>query len=190
MVSALGPPLDAVGCPQWLEATWAFPGAQADALVGAPRAGGDPLILRWFDGGRVPPTVRELGEKDGKDYFGRFMVCFQGTNGFVLANYGEMLVLQCADAVVPPRTIPASPGHHQEWIYAIKTGRATGEGSPLCRFEYAAPLTEMVLLGTVAYRAGTSFEWNRRNGAVRFSNASRSSVEPSLSEAYRSGWHL
>ncbi len=205
MVSASGPPLDAVGCPQWLEATWTFPGARADAIVGATRAGGDPLILRWFDGGRVPPTVQELGAKDGKDYFGRFMVCFQGTNGFVLANYGELLVLQCPDAVAPPRTLAASSGHHQEWINAIKTGRATGNGSPLCRFEYAAPLTEMVLLGTVAYRAGTAFEWDRRNGVARSAHGALGASAPGsadreraadscivalLSEPYRDDWQL
>ena len=41
-VFAEGPPVDAVGAPAWLEASWAF---EPDA------PGADPFVLRWFDGG-------------------------------------------------------------------------------------------------------------------------------------------
>ncbi|MBL9150127.1 MAG: Gfo/Idh/MocA family oxidoreductase [Phycisphaerae bacterium] len=178
IVAADGPPVDAMGCPEWLEATWVFPNA-------APPKG-DPLIVRWFDGGRIPPTVQEIGAKDRQDYFGRYMVCFQGTHGFLLANYGEMKILMVPDAVLPEPTIPASPGHHREWLDAIRSGADTGDGAPLCRFEYSAPLTEMVLLGTVAYRSRSQITWDRPLPVL----ANDPALKPWLTERYRDGWSL
>ncbi len=174
-VRAEGPPLDAIGCPAWLEVSWAFP-----------QSGRDPLVVRWFDGGRVPPTVQEIGAKDRQDYFGRFMVCFQGTRGFLLANYGEMLILQAGEVHAPPPSIPESIGHHKEWLQAIRAGRNEGEGSPLCRFSYAATLTEMVLSGTVAYRAGRPIIWDRR----RPISAMDADVRALCTEPYRQGWSV
>jgi hypothetical protein len=60
-----------------------------------------------------------------------------------------------ADFVPPEPTIPKSPGHHEEWIRACK-----GEGTPGSNFGYAVGLTEIVLLGSVAYRAGRKIEWD------------------------------
>jgi predicted dehydrogenase len=143
-VRADGPPVDAVGAPAWLEASWAIPQPGVT----------DPLVLRWFDGGRKPPFVEEIGAKDRIDYHGRFSVCFQGTDGALFANYDEMLLWPGARAEAwraPEATIEPSPGHHREWLAAIRDGRPT---APLCHFGYASRLTELVLLGTVAYRAG------------------------------------
>lgn len=170
-----GPPLDAVGCPPWLEVSWAFP--QPDF---------DPLIVRWFDGGRVPPLVQELSAKDRQDYFGRFMVCFQGTRGFLFANYGELLVLQAGEVTPPPPSIPESPGHHKEWLDAIRADRAEGEGAPLCRFSYAAVLTELVLSGTIAYRLGRPLTWDRRRPVA----AMDKDVQALATATYREGWTL
>jgi hypothetical protein len=44
-----------------------------------------------------------------------------------------------------------SPGHHAEWVQAVKD--RTPE-SPLCNFEYSGRLTELVLSGMEAFRAG------------------------------------
>ena len=147
-----GPPVDAVGTPAWLEASWAIAGAPA---VGGPASNApDPLVLRWFDGGRMSPFLQEIGAKDRVDYHGRFNVCFQGTKGALFANYGEMLLWPgaLAQSWTPPApTFAPSPGHHREWLQAIRDGRAD---APLCSFAYASRLTELVLRGLEAYRAG------------------------------------
>jgi predicted dehydrogenase len=174
-VRADGPPLDSVGCPPWLEVSWAFP--QGDL---------DPLVLRWFDGGRVPPLVQELGAKDRQDYFGRFMVCFQGTRGFLMANYGELLILQAGDVQTPPPSIPESRGHHREWLDAIAADRPEGEGSPLCNFAYSTALTELVLSGTIAYRLGRPLQWDRRRPVA----ALDPDVQALCRSEYRQGWTL
>jgi predicted dehydrogenase len=151
-VFAEGPSIDAVGTPAWLEASWAIP--DPPAVGGAASGSPDPLVLRWFDGGRVSPFVQEIGAKDRVDYHGRFNVCFQGTQGALFANYGEMLLWPGALAQswrAPAPSFAPSPGHHREWLLAIRERRAD---APLCNFAYASRLTELVLRGLEAYRAG------------------------------------
>jgi hypothetical protein len=51
------------------------------------------------------------------------------------------------------KVTPLDPslGHHAEWVQAVKD--RTPE-SPLCNFEYSGRLTELVLSGMEAFRAG------------------------------------
>ena len=58
----------------------------------------------------------------------------------------------------PAKTIPRSPGHHQEWIEACK-----GRGTTTTNFDYSGPLTELVLLGNLAIRTGKRIEWDAVN---------------------------
>ena len=53
----------------------------------------------------------------------------------------------------PPPSIPSSIGHHREWLEAIRTG-----GPTTCHFAYSGNLTQTVLLGNQAYRAGGSLK--------------------------------
>jgi predicted dehydrogenase len=145
--------VDSVGCPEWTEASWAIPTVDEN---GKPT---DPLILRWFDNGRISPTAQELGAKDKVDYHGRFNMVFQGTKGWLWANYGEYLITPAALAAEPKppvATIPPSPGHHREWLEAIqswRSGDSTADDRPMCAFSRSTVLNELVLTGTVAGRA-------------------------------------
>ncbi len=155
-----GPPVEDVGCPAWLEVSWAIP--QADQ---------DPLVVRWFDGGRISPTAQELGGKDRQDYHGRFNVLFQGTDGFLLANYGEHLILPPALVQTRPKpstlgSISSSPGHHREWLEAILAKGDPRVPQPLCHFGRSTLLTEFVLAGTLAYRAGCPVQYNFKSGEI------------------------
>ncbi len=53
----------------------------------------------------------------------------------------------------PKATLPRSPGHFKEWVDAIKAGDPT---KAMSNFDYAGRLTETVLLGVVALKAGTA----------------------------------
>ena len=153
--------VDRVACPEWTEASWAIP----TEFDGKPT---DPLVLRWFDNGRISPTAQELGAKDRQDYHGRFNMVFQGTKGFLFANYGEYLIVPAALASEPKpmiERIPPSPGHHREWLDAIRAWRVGTAGAatlPLCAFERATVLNEIVLSGTVAGRAGGRVHYDFR----------------------------
>jgi predicted dehydrogenase len=176
-VFAEGPPVDAVGAPAWLEASWAF---EPDA------PGADPFVLRWFDGGRMSPFVQEVGAKDRVDYHGRFSVCFQGTEGALFANYGEMLLWpgSRAQAWTPPApSMPPSIGHHREWLEAIRSGQPN---APLCGLPYATALTELVLLGTVAYRAHAPLRYD----PVRMRVLGNDAADALLGDQGAAGWRL
>jgi predicted dehydrogenase len=176
-VFAEGPPVDAVGAPAWLEASWAF---EPDA------PGADPFVLRWFDGGRMSPFVQEVGAKDRVDYHGRFSVCFQGTEGALFANYGEMLLWPGARARAwppPPPSIAPSIGHHREWLEAIRSGQPN---APLCGLPYATALTELVLLGTVAYRAHAPLRYD----PVRMRVLGNDAADALLGDQGAAGWRL
>ena len=112
--------------------------------------------LTWHQGDSKPEIW-----KAGKIPQWNNGVLFIGDNGMILSDYGKHILLPEADFKDfkrPEEFIPNSPGHHQEWLNACKTGSATG--SP---FSYAGPLTEANHLGNVAYRVGKKIQWDSKN---------------------------
>ena len=83
----------------------------------------------------------------------------------------------------PPATIQKSVGHQRAWIEAALANDPAAVGAP---FHYGALLTETALLGTLAYRAGQTLEWDATN--MRFPNALQ--AETLLAYPYRPGWKL
>jgi hypothetical protein len=82
----------------------------------------------------------------------------------------------------PPRTIPRSPGHHEEWLIACKGGPPA-----MSNFNYAGPLAEAVVLGNVAMRLpGKKLEWDAAN--VKVTNVSE--ANQFVRRDYRNGWTL
>jgi hypothetical protein len=82
----------------------------------------------------------------------------------------------------PPKTLPRSVGHHREWLEACKTGSATRSS-----FDFAGPLTEAVLLGTVCVRVGgQKLVWDSENLKV----ANLPEANQYLHYEYRRGWTL
>jgi hypothetical protein len=64
---------------------------------------------------------------------------------------------------------------------ACKTGKPTGTN-----FDYSSQLTELVLLGNVALRAGRRIEWDA--AGLRVTNGSID--DPFIHREYRPGWAL
>ena len=71
--------------------------------------------------------------------------------------------------------------HYAEWIAACKGGGPTGTS-----FDYAGPLTELVLLGNIALRAGRSISWDSPSQRL----ADGPAEDPFLRREYRAGWSL
>jgi hypothetical protein len=82
----------------------------------------------------------------------------------------------------PEKTIPRiEGGHHQDWIRACKGGK------PACsNFDYSGGLTEMVLLGNLAIRAGRKLYWDGPN--MRVTNYPE--ANQFIRCSYRDGWTL
>jgi predicted dehydrogenase len=169
-IQAEGPVPHAEITPHWLMVNYEYEG-------GAGRETGATVKVSWSDGGKKP---RIMTESDIPSW--KAGVLFVGSKGMLLADYTKHRLLpesRFADYKVPPRTIPDSIGHYAEWIEACKTGAPT-----TCNFDYAGALTEAVLLGNVAYRAGHKIEWDAANLRVANDPAAMNFV----SREYRKGW--
>jgi hypothetical protein len=102
----------------------------------------------------------------------------------LLADYGKYVLLPenaFVDFQKPAPSIPRSPGHHEEWVRACKTGEPTSAD-----FVYSGWLTEANHLGNVAYRTGRKLQWDAANlQAIGVPEADRF-----IRREYRPGWVL
>jgi predicted dehydrogenase len=144
-----------------------------------------PLTLTWYDGGLMPQRPPELEE--GRKFGEADDNLFVGDKGKML---GHRLIPEqrMREYQAPPKTIPRSPGHHREWINACKGGPAARSN-----FDWAGPLTEVVLLGNVAlkmekqlYEKGLKLHYDGPNMKVtNLPEANRY-----IRDEYRQGWTL
>jgi predicted dehydrogenase len=171
-ISAEGPPI-AVDCwPEALAVHYDFP-ARGELPA---------LKLTWHDGDKRPAAF-STWPKSAQAGAG---VMFIGSKGQMFADYGSHHLYPeetFKDFVAPPKTIPASVGHHKEWVMACLKNDPS---ATTCRFAYSGPLTEAVLLGNVAYRSGKTLEWDAAN--MKITNAP--GAEQFLHYEYRKGWEL
>jgi hypothetical protein len=143
-----------------------------------------PVKLTWYDGGFMPPRPEELGETKLDPGGG---VLFVGSKGKLLHDtYGvnpRLLPQSLHESVgTPPQTLPRiATSHELNWVEAAK-GKTTAS-SP---FEYAAKLTEVMLLGIVSLRAGTKIHYDAAN--MRVTNVEAANAF--LRRDYRPGWTL
>jgi len=168
-VEALGPPPHPEIAPASMTAVYEY-GARGDLPA---------CKITWYQGvhkpeiwkkGIIPPWPNG--------------VLFIGEKAMLLSDYTKHVVIlgeQCREFQRPQPFIPDSPGQHQEWIQACKTGTPTG--SP---FSYAGLLTEANHLGNVAFRAGKKLEWDR--AALLAKNCPE--ADKFLGREPRSGWKL
>jgi hypothetical protein len=181
-----GPPPQAETTLPWLIVRYTFP----------EQSGRPAVQLTWYHGGKQPAMLPELlssakavvastkAKKLTPSIPWKSGVLFVGTKGMIVADYNRRMLLpekQFVDFTPPPKTIPDSVGHHEEWIRACKSG-----GPTTCRFEYSGPLTEVALLGNVAYRAQTALEWDAKS----LKPTNTSAADAYLRRAYRRGWTL
>ena len=158
--------------PNWSIITWHFPA----------RGELPPLTMKWYDGGKRPAKPAEIPEQRWRRMRGGCM--FVGRSGTMCGSNGQMpnvLGEAGRDLKPPPRKLPRSPGHYVEWIEAIKGGPA-----PMSNFDYAARLTETVLLGNVALRCGQKIEWDPERMEV----ADVKEANRFVRREYRKGWKL
>jgi hypothetical protein len=168
-IEAEGPPVHAETAPDWLIVRYQQPA----------RGKLPPVTLTWYDGGKRPVYFAEGKMPEWGDG-----TLFVGDKGMLLADYDKHKLLpeeQYKDFKPPVPYIPDSIGHYEEWVQSCKTGCPT-----TCNFRYGGALTEMVLLGTVAYRSGKKLEWDA--GALKAVNAPE--AEKFLKREYRKGWSL
>jgi len=169
---AKGSPLSSDTCPQWLVADWEHPANDWRPAV----------TVHWFDGGKKPGMPSKIFNRDEMGLGG----LFSGDKGWLLAGYDYRTIMFKDDMTyyqTPEKSelIPPSPGHHQEWIDACKTGKNT-----LCNFDYSGALIEHNLLALVSYRLGQKIAWDAKN--LKATNCP--AADQYIYKTYRQGWCL
>ena len=158
--------------PNWSIITWHFP-ARGDLPA---------VRMKWYDGGKRPDKPADLPDPQWRRAKGGCM--FIGEKGIMCGSQMQrpnVLGELGKDLTPPARTLPRSPGHYVEWIEAIKGGPAA-----MSSFDYAAELTETVLLGNTALRCGQRIEWD----AAQMKVLNVPEANRLVRREYRKGWEL
>ena len=160
--------------------TWAPRSNVSYRFPGNERTAGAVLPVTWYDGRGHRPKRGKLGLP----------------KGYRVPGAGSVVVGEAGTMVIPhwdlPQLFPQSRfydyampqledvNHYTTWVDAC-----LGDGATTSDFNYAGPLTEAVLLGTVAIRfPGERLQWNARTAC--FTNHARANCY--LSKSYRAGW--
>jgi predicted dehydrogenase len=157
---------------RWSVVNYLFPGTAHTA--------GKTLPLTWYDGeGKIPPREK-LGVAAG--------VKLPGAGSLLIGEKGSLLIPH----VAAPRLLPEEQfrdfkvqkvdavDHYVSWADACR-----GEGKTTSHFDYSGPLTETVLLGTVAIRVpGETLKWDA--AALKVTNSPK--ADALLRKPYRKGW--
>ena len=165
---------NSVSYPQASLVRWEFP----------ERQGLPPLTLHWYDGGLRPPKPREL-DQDGEPMPEEGLLLV-GDSGKILADFSgrnPRLVPKTRMQAFrrPPQTLPRPIGELDQWVRACR-----GLGASDASFERVAPISETILLGTIALRVDKKLRWDAAN--ARFIGAPE--ADALTTRTYRAGWAL
>ncbi len=173
---------------------WSTDARIAYIFPGTPYTEAKTVAVTWYDGDQRPPaeilalveganvTTDKEDTADGKNPLS------QGS--ILIGTKGVLHVPHIAKPQLYPRqqfkdyTLPAATdGHHwTQWAEACLSGAPT-----TTHFDYSGPLTEAVLLGSVAVRfPQTTLNWNAKK--LRFDNVKEANRH--LRKTYRTGWEV
>lgn len=150
-----------------------------------------PVDLYWYDGGLLPPRPAMLPDdapisNPGSDGGGAMII---GSKGVLIhETYGSNPRIYpegtSKNAAKVAKSVPRiAVSHEQNWIQASK-----GEAQASSPFSQAAPLTETMLLGIAALRAGQGRKVLYDAQKMQFTNAPEANKY--LTREYRKGWEL
>ena len=159
---------------------WAKHATVAYEFPGTEFTGGKTIKVTWYDGeGHFPPR-EALGVPD--DYK------LPGSGSVLLGEKGSLVIPHVAMPQLLPAEkfadfkIPVVPArdHYVSWADACR-----GEDKTTSHFDYSGPLSETVLLGSIAIRLpGTALSWN----AEKLELAGSPHAPGLLTKSYRTGW--
>ncbi len=168
---------------------WIVPDANRVRWEFGKRGEKAPCKFYWHNGGEnYKPDMFDDWTWENKLPFCGTIYRGEKQNGFTdersnhprLANKEAMKAFK--EAGYPAEKYPRiQGGPFQEWIRAIK-----GEGpEPGANFDFAAPFTEMMLIGVLAARFGGRIEWDSKNMKA----ANRPELDAFINEPIREGWN-
>ncbi len=160
--------------PQGDHITWKFPGNEYTE--------GNELTLEWFDGLFYPPEeIRALYSV--KDYPAESALLV-GTEGALLIPHGGKAPVLLPESKFAGKSLPKfeSRNHYHHFVDACLGGEKTES-----HFAQSGPMTEAILLGTVALRTPDQLlEWD----GVKMKFPNNPAANKYLSRVYRKGWQI
>ncbi len=159
--------------PQSNHITWVFPGNDMTAT--------DKLTVEWFDGEFYPPEdVRALFSLENYPAESAMLI---GTKGALLIPHTKMPVLLPEGDFKNVGYPELEERDHYHHFVDACLGRTKTESA----FEQSGPMTEAIILGTVAIRVpNKKLEWDSKKMKIKNSPES----EKYLSRVYREGWKV
>jgi hypothetical protein len=145
-----------------------------------------PCKIFWYDGALYPP--REVSELPAdKQYPDNGAIVVGSAGKLTLQGYAPRLFPESKmkDFRPPVKTIPRCESNHfDEWVTACKGGRPGFSNF----VDHAGPLTEMVLLGNLAIKAGVGkrVEWDGPN----MKSTNHPDLNRFVRSAHRPGWEV
>jgi predicted dehydrogenase len=172
-------PLGKESYPAWQVITFEFPKSAKFP---------DGLKMIWHDGGRKPETPADF---EGKFSLSDNGVMFVGVKGTMVGGGSSGMASEPRlfpssrrnEFQKPPKTIPRSIGHRQEFVQACKDGRPQDAKAG---FWYSGPFVEALLVGNLATRLQKRIEWDGVN--LRATNAPE--ADALIHKVYRKGFDL
>ena len=163
----------------------AYPKGEVITYEFAAKGKRGPITMHWYSGSEKIPRPADL--EPGRNHYetGAVVLGDQGTIVYGSHGAGGLRIIpevKMKAYKLPPKTIPRSPEHHQNWLQAIRKNTKADSD-----FSYGGPLTEFAMLGVIAIKmAGTKLEWDAP--AMKFTNCPEANdyVQP----PYRAGWTL
>jgi predicted dehydrogenase len=159
---------------------WAIDSLVHYVFPGTPRTADKTLSATWYDGAqKLPKEVLALLEGDEQPNTGSIFVGTEGT--MVLPHINRPILYP--DKKFKDFKYPQVPNgdHYREFVEACD-----GQGQTSAPFSYAGPLTEAVLLGTIASRfPKTTMKWD--SAKMRLSESAANAY---LRRSYRKGWSV
>jgi predicted dehydrogenase len=152
---------------------YVFPGTKFTA--------GKTVSVTWYDGDRRPP--QRVQEWVGNYALPGQGSVLRGTKGImVIPHVGRPVLLpqEKFQGVEFPQLKPVN--HYHQFVEAVR-----GNGKTSAGFDYSGPLTEAILLGSIASRfPQTTLEWNAKE--MKFPN--QAEANQYVRRTYREGWNV
>jgi hypothetical protein len=166
-----------------------FPAATTVHYQFGPRGNMPAVKMSWTDGGLYPPRPDALPDdvvlepEGGVIFIGDKGILINKTYGADPQLYPKYLMDVAAKV---PKTIPRiTTSHELNWARAIRGEGGAKASSPL---EYAAQLTETMLLGVAALRSGQGRKLLYDSVKSEFIGAP--DANQYLTREYRAGWKI
>jgi hypothetical protein len=163
---------------QW---NWAINARIEYVFPGTQFTEGKTVKVIWYDGDERPP--KEVQPPLGDDKLPDQGSLFIGTKGvMMLPHIARAQLFPEKDFENWTRPKVTENDHWQQFVEACR-----GNGQTAANFDYAGPLTEAILLGSVATRfPKATMQWNAKK--LKFTNVSEANQY--LRRRYRKGWEV